>query len=68
MKKNKREDNDILEEINNNLKNLVIAIAFSQDDIEKQIKILSRAGFSSNEIGKLIGMTGRGVRKNKGYK
>ncbi len=58
----------LLENIDRKIGALLIATVLKEDSTEEKIRTLCTAGLKSNEIGSLIGMTGRGVRKNKAYK
>ena len=60
-------DETILKEINEKL-NILVAVALKKENTETKIKLLCNLGLKSDGIGKLIGMTGRGVRKSKAYK
>jgi len=57
----------LLKEMNKKLDSLILYFVLKEDSTENKIKILCRAGLKSEEIGKIVGMTGRGVRKNKFY-
>jgi len=59
----KRDTPEILEEINCKLDKILALVACQGKDLDKQIRILMGSGFSSDEVGKLVGMSGRGVRK-----
>jgi len=58
----------ILHEIDKKLKAILVAMTLKEEKTDNKIKILCTSGMKSEEIGLLIGMTGRGVRKNKAYK
>ena len=58
----------LLEDINKKLNSILIYISVKEENVENKIKILCSAGLKSEQIGNLVGMTGRGVRKNKAYK
>lgn len=63
-----KSEKKILQEINEKM-SLVLAVLISKEEnTDKKIKLLCGMGLKSEEIGKLVGMTGRGVRKNKSYK
>jgi len=57
----------ILENIDKKL-GILVAVAIKEEDTESKIRMLCNLGLKSEEIGNLIGMTGRGVRKSKAYK
>ena len=59
---------DVLKEINKKLKAILIAIVLKEEKTDNKIKILCASGMKSEEIGNIIGMSGRGIRKNKAYK
>ena len=59
---------DVLKEINKKLKAILIAIVLKEEKTDNKIKILRASGMKSEEIGNIIGMSGRGIRKNKAYK
>lgn len=58
----------LLEENNKLLKSIFLFLISKEDSTDNKIKLLCNLGLKSEEIGDLIGMTGRGVRKNKCYK
>ena len=59
---------NLLKENNKLLKGIFLFLISKEESTDNKIKILCNIGMKSNEIGSLIGMTGRGVRKNKCYK
>jgi len=63
-----KSEKELLKEISKKLNAIVVNLALREKNSDNQIKILCSAGFKSEEIGKIIGITGRGVRKNKAYK
>ena len=58
----------ILKDIDKKLRAILMALVLREEKIENKIKILCSAGMKSEEIGNLIGLTGRAIRNNKAYK
>jgi len=58
----------ILKEIDKKLKAILIALALKEGKTNDKIKVLCVGGLKSEEIGGIIGLTGRAVRNNEAYK
>jgi len=67
MDKKNKSEKELLEEINKKL-GLIVSLLLKEQKTEEKIKFLCNIGLKSEEIGRIIGMTGRGVRKSKAYK
>jgi len=67
MSKNPKSSEMLLSEINEKLEKIIAILAIQGKDEDTQIRILKRLDFPSDEIGKLLGVTGR-LRDKKGWK
>ena len=62
-----KSEKELLEEISKKLDKIIAILAIQGKDEDAQIRILKRLGFMADEIGKLLGVTGR-LRDKKGWK
>lgn len=62
-----KSEKELLEEISKKLDKIIAILAIQGKDEDDQIRILKRLGFMADEIGKLLGVTGR-LRDKKGWK
>jgi|GEM_PF-1451874 len=58
----KRELSEILEEISTKLDKLSALIICQNENRDVKIRVLTNSGFTSNEIGDLLGLSGSAVR------
>ncbi len=65
--KKEKSEKELLEEINEKLDKIIALLAIQGKDENTQIQILKKLGFEAEEIGKLLGVTGR-LRDKKGWK
>jgi len=65
MAQKERSERQILEEISTKLERLLAVVAVQGRDADIQIRVLTKAGFSSSEIGALLGMHPTDVRHRR---
>lgn len=68
MPKNAKSSEDLLKEISGKLDKLMGVLAIQGKNQAKQISILKNLGFSSSEIGAIVGINPSTLRKRKGWK
>lgn len=52
----------------NKLLKAILLTLLDDKPTDRKVKILSEVGMKSEEIGSIVGMSGRGIRKNKQYR
>ena len=68
MKKQiEKSEKEILEEINNKMTKMLAILAIGGKEENIKIKILKKAGFTSEETGLYTGLTDAAVRKRKSW-
>jgi len=68
MPKNGKSSEELLKEISEKLDKLMGILAIQGKDEDTQIRILKSQGFTSEEVGKLIGLKETTIRMRKAWK
>lgn len=68
VQKKQKTSEELLQEISEKLDKLMRILAIQGKDIDTQIKILKKLGFTSEETGNLVGLTDMAVRKRESWK
>jgi len=67
LSEKEKTEKDLLAEISQKLDKIIALLAIQGKDENTQIRILKKLGFDAEEIGKLLGITGR-LRDKKAWK
>lgn len=65
--KNEKSEKELLKEINEKLGKILSILAIQGRETDIQIRILKKAGFTSEETGMYVGLTDAAVRKRKSW-